>query len=557
MKLHADAATGWPVGAGLFALFLACLYQLYLIFQPAEFLVSSLYERDDAYYYLVIARNLAEKGMATFDGIHRTNGVQLLWAGLLSALARLIEGPIAFMRAVLLLGLGFSLAAGLLLRHLGRMLVSAAFGDLLALLLAGVLVERWNTLQGMEYPLHLTIIAATLIMALRTLQRPAGGALLLFGLLLTLNFWTRLDSVIFSIGIWAAVLWRITRGTAPRAALGRIALLTLPPALGAIGYVLLSWHWGGTWLPISGAAKAHYASRFFGDTPLAERLTVMIRMWLKINLQAFLALVPENLLDLGIGRVPNPLRRPADALLTAIPILSSALAMLAIEHGERLKARYRPWLGPLIFLLVLCLIHAAVMVVAIKDFSHVTRHYYGWFLVFWLLWGGMMTFALLESLAPKPRRALAALLAGGAFVTYLHAGAAFLVRSGEANSEMLTRYRLIARLNRTLPEGAVVGAWNAGILGYFLKRPVINLDGLVNDAAYLERLRAGAPLLPYLKAEHVSHLVDHNQRDLTLAHGERRDTAREFRNGIRWDDVRILDRLGGIYVLELKPGAGG
>ena len=45
---------------------------------------------------------------------------------------------------------------------------------------------------------------------------------------------------------------------------------------------------------------------------------------------------------------------------------------------------------------------------------------------------------------------------------------------------------LVARvMNRVLQEGSIVGTWDAGIIGYFLRFPVVNLDGLVNSYEYL------------------------------------------------------------------------
>ena len=38
--------------------------------------------------------------------------------------------------------------------------------------------------------------------------------------------------------------------------------------------------------------------------------------------------------------------------------------------------------------------------------------------------------------------------------------------------------------NRALPEGSVIGSWDAGVIGYFSRFPVVNLDGLVNSYAY-------------------------------------------------------------------------
>lgn len=49
---------------------------------------------------------------------------------------------------------------------------------------------------------------------------------------------------------------------------------------------------------------------------------------------------------------------------------------------------------------------------------------------------------------------------------------------------------MMARIvNLILPEGSVIGSWDAGTLAYFSRFPVINLDGLVNSYQYLENLR--------------------------------------------------------------------
>ena len=39
-------------------------------------------------------------------------------------------------------------------------------------------------------------------------------------------------------------------------------------------------------------------------------------------------------------------------------------------------------------------------------------------------------------------------------------------------------------MNRVLPEDSVVGSWDAGVIGYFSRFPVVNLDGLVNSYDY-------------------------------------------------------------------------
>ncbi len=48
-----------------------------------------------------------------------------------------------------------------------------------------------------------------------------------------------------------------------------------------------------------------------------------------------------------------------------------------------------------------------------------------------------------------------------------------------------TNYLTIQTVNRVLPDESIVGAWDAGVVGYFSRFPVVNLDGLVNDYDYL------------------------------------------------------------------------
>ena len=45
-------------------------------------------------------------------------------------------------------------------------------------------------------------------------------------------------------------------------------------------------------------------------------------------------------------------------------------------------------------------------------------------------------------------------------------------------------YMGVQVMNRALPEGSVIGSWDAGVVGYFSRFPVVNLDGLVNSYHY-------------------------------------------------------------------------
>ena len=81
----------------------------------------------------------------------------------------------------------------------------------------------------------------------------------------------------------------------------------------------------------------------------------------------------------------------------------------------------------------------------------------------------------------------------------------------------LNRYAGSLIADRGLPEGSVIGAWDAGALGYFSRFPVVNLDGLVNSYAYLRAtdteaepprwLARGGRLPPALRELGLTHLA--------------------------------------------------
>jgi hypothetical protein len=57
------------------------------------------------------------------------------------------------------------------------------------------------------------------------------------------------------------------------------------------------------------------------------------------------------------------------------------------------------------------------------------------------------------------------------------------------------------------PPNATIGVFNAGAIGYFSDRRVINLDGKVNAAA-LEALRSGG-IRRYIAAQGIDYVIDH------------------------------------------------
>jgi len=149
-----------------------------------------------------------------------------------------------------------------------------------------------------------------------------------------------------------------------------------------------------------------------------------------------------------------------------------------VQSGRRrLLAEMGPWAAPLVACCAFIVIHT-VRAVELR----------GWYYTSVVPIAGVVLAIsagyIVDRLASAPRAAhrLVSVVGPAALalilVSSLRAGAAH--RCGEIDG-----YRMIASVNRTVPDGTRLGSWNAGLFGYFYERgEVVNLDGLVNNAAY-------------------------------------------------------------------------
>lgn len=539
---------GWPKGVGFACLAAATLFQIMCAMQPVAFLVDVIFTRDDAFYYFQLAHNIAQTGQASFDGLHAANGVQLLWQFILAGLAQLIPDKEMFLYGVLGLCIALNVIVALVLWDLAGLIFGRFCGDIALILWAGVMVERANTLQGMEFSLHVLVVLVVLRLFWMIWQSPGirPGLFALLGLMLTLQVWARLDGALLSLALWGVALWLLwVRAPAPQTGLAALTGLTLIPLLGAGLYFWTAYMMAGTFVPISGSVKQHYASVFFEGVEPWTAWKERIKWGLKIQSLIPSSLLPDALYRLGTAQNFNL----SNWVHMALPVIVSAIVL----GGAVWLWRYsKPVVVAGLGLWGVSVLHTGLSVMMLGDFSHVSGHYYGVLLVFWLLWSACLLSVLRDVLAKLGQGALSAAILLGVLGFGAH-GVAFLTGyEEETENYALVRMRLAPELNESLPADARVGAWNAGVLGYFLDRPVVGLDGLINDRAFLERLKAGAPLQPYLRETGITHLIDHNARDLTLKFQEMRDTQTEFRDGITWDEVEVLDKRHAIYVLEVK-----
>ena len=81
-----------------------------------------------------------------------------------------------------------------------------------------------------------------------------------------------------------------------------------------------------------------------------------------------------------------------------------------------------------------------------------------------------------------------------------------------------TSYMGVQVMDHVLPEDSVVGSWDAGIIGYFSRYPVVNLDGLANSYGYLRARKEGTEAAFYQRygITHFANMFQEQGRVLQL-----------------------------------------
>ncbi len=421
---------------------------------------------DDAFYYLIIAKNIAASGVSTFDHLSLTNGYHPLWLGVL-VLQDLTVGPSIFVTLSLS---ALFLCGGL---YLFLRLVAAAPGILQAALTFCfiLLFERFG-LAGMEVAL-LVFCVGLFVTALDWAMAGGPRRGLVLGLAAAACVGARIDSAFFiAPALIAAPISRQGRGLA-FAVLG---------GLGAI-YAACNLAVFGVAMPISSTIKS------LGGLQLNHRL----------------------LAQLGLGHDIQQRRSLFFMLTTALLLVSPVLVILSKPKTIARALAVATSVGGWIFLAKLV------------------------FLSSWVIWA-WYNFAILFPLisvfyvvVPASTAWVAQLEArAGAFgaraVTLAFAITGFGVIAGAAATSLAVpaagrftfasiNHLAIQRYAKTLGGAPVAMGDRAGSFAMEYTGGVVQLEGLVNDKAYLKVLTQRGDVRKLLCGRGVRFVVAYD-RDL-------------------------------------------
>jgi hypothetical protein len=454
---------------------------------------------DDTYYYLQTAWNAKMLGFVTFDGLHVTNGVQLLWFVIIFLLAMLAKSKAVLLFTTLAVSFLLNGLCYLIILKIGALLKQ----PVLALFMAGLWALQSLPFRiysmGMENSLHALVfwcvIWQSTIFLIRVQNRAKPN---FWGLtiVLILNVWTRLDSALLSAVLYTfcmvmlASSYRNNFRLFLQKHIKAIAGSSLFAGLGLFTQLSAFWLMGDSFLPVSALVKTNGSSRGLSIASV-DKLVEVVTLGMPSILQ---------------GRFPT-------LILVLLGIFGIVLVIGARRvipnHPKELLAFLNLWT---------CLLVGEILYhlyVAISGVQYTL--YFIWYrspsFIFWIITGSLI--ALFTFVHPRlvkhPINLLKWAPIGCSLVIFAVAIYMF-ARSINFTSELyVTRYNAALWIAKNSPPDAVFASWNAGQLGYFSNRTVINLDGVINNVDYYERvLRGSVPLADYLSENKVDYIVDYS-----------------------------------------------
>ena len=451
---------------------------------------------DDSFYYFQIARNLAEGKFSTFDGgITRTNGYHPLWLFLITPFYWMFDKEAALFAIkafeIMLVAGGVALVtAAARLARLPWVLMFAALP---------ILYQQRALLLGMEAAAGLFMLGLFILTACLFAHSPARWKWPLAAAAFALP-WVRLEYVAISLAATAALClieWSGRESPSPvkgeegpgapdrGLAHSVLAMNTVTPLLGAVAGILAYFAYNGIVFggvtPVSGAIKQMWSQQLWeleGGYSFVQNFQDVLRipafgyeLLVALEVCAYVVLVwwfacrsrdrtdrlPLAFLVCVFGLAAGHLAKFAQTVLTVHPFWGSD-----------------PWYFVPAYLLT-------TLVVPVR--CYVAIHF------------------IRRFLDPKSPQA-ANLLSMGIVVV----GAVFLLTKADFTEPFryvdreiesprpkwsVTALTGVRVMDRVLPEDSVVGSWDAGVIGYFSRYPVVNLDGLVNSYDYMSARKEG------------------------------------------------------------------
>ncbi|HVO77177.1 MAG TPA: hypothetical protein VMT60_04260 [Candidatus Bathyarchaeia archaeon] len=425
---------------------------------------------DDAAYYFKIAQNVSEGAGLTFDRINRTNGFHPLWLYLLVPVYRFVHGsPETMCRIVLVFATVLLAAAGLLLNsYLARSFSRRAVVVSLLVFTFFVFIPGAN---GMESAVLVLILAALLVTgsAAGIFWRSGGPGEAGFGALLGFLVLSRLDMVFVPLVVLAYAFVRAVASRGRRwqrlaqatFVLGGFAAVVSP-------YLIYNRVSFGAVMPISGALKSSFPAVTLSGYALT---TLGKRGWLGV--------------------------------LMALGYLVWRLARRGAALGERGEAGY--------FRTAMSLMALAIVLHFLYAVFFMKWAIFNWHYIPYAFFGAVMICEPMNRLLSRADSMRSSVLYWSVVTVLVVLGVVTAARNLNQSPDRnwrIAAYDAARWVRQNTAREAVLAMKDAGNLGYFSERRVINLDGVVNNLEYQAALRTKS-LESYLAIKGVRYYVQH------------------------------------------------
>jgi len=507
--------------------------RLALAFADYRSLIANDVYSDDAFYYLRIAANVAGGRGFTFDGAAPTNGFHPLYLLMVVPIMALSKGNLVLpihLTAVLLTGWAAGTGAilhALLAKLAGRTI--ALFGLLLWAICPYFVLMSVN---GLETGPSIFFAVALLYLYLswfRADRPPSARQSLAFGVVSGLAILARVDLALLLVAI--AVDWAVAHRARLRQSASSAGLALAAAIVVWLPWGLVSRSSTGTWLPLSGPASRllalnfgwhilqqiwvlsphgllfdprHVPVDFYLDVVTKLGFVFVFESPLLAPLRANVAGGPWASLD---SYLPYQLFRRNPPVGTVVVLI--IIVALAVVARRLSRASSAPANAPLRTSLRRIVTVNLLLVGLGYSFYSPAHWYFNRYLVsaillttVWLLVDVVAVCAGLR----RGRTALAALAVAILVcqVTEWRFATAIRWSNAPPGGFLATWETLGRRVDRT----ARLGAFQAGIYGYFSGRDVINLDGKVNQDAFAA-LR-DKRLHEYIRQQGVRYVLDYD-----------------------------------------------
>jgi phosphoribosylformimino-5-aminoimidazole carboxamide ribotide isomerase len=435
---------------------------------------------DDSFYYFKVAQNVVDGYGSTFDRIHPTNGYHPLWLGVLLPVASLVRDPWVFVRVVVSLSILFNtLTACLIWKVLDRN-VRLGYGAVLgaALFFFNPRVAQ-SSVNGMETALSTFCVMAGVALTLLRSRAPseARGHRVLLGLALGLMFLARTDNAFYILALVAVALVE----EKPGRRFGTFCWLGLVSGLLVAPWLAWNvWQFGGV-MQVSGKAipvttHMQFMESGHSHTDLwIQSARILAQYWtsgiygIPLGMPRWLVLGAGAFSALALSVRWYDTNLPGGRMLRrSVMILLALGAGAFLMLGTHTFFRWHPrdyYCDSAILLLVLGFSFALAFFDPGRVAESLVRCCYGTvpldhgvlrcvlvvLMLAGLAWGGMTTWRALNQ---------------------------------GRNAHQAELYEAACWLRDNLPENEVAAGFNVGIVGFFSGRRVVNLDGVINNAAY-------------------------------------------------------------------------